>query len=637
MAGPSLDVKFTSKQTRALKSEATEILYGGAAGGGKSFFMRVLACILCGLVPGLQVYLFRRIREDLVKNHMEGPRSFPVLLAAFVVARMVTIVEDEIRFWNGSKIFLCHCKDEKDKLKYLGAEIHVLLMDELTTFTESMYRFLRNRVRAPGLVIPPSAILIAATFGIKLREKIPLIICGSNPGGIGHQWVKQAFVDSARPFEVRQMSDEEGGMLRAYIPAKLEDNPQLMVDDPGYEKRLMGLGSKELVKAYRHGDWNIVAGAYLDNIREDKHKLPGFTPPKHWTRFRSMDWGSAKPFSVGWWVIAEAEWVKFRDGSERMLPAGALVRYREWYGVKRDEDGRPKPDQGLRLTAEAVGRGIMEREAGEKIDEQLSVADPAMWKEDGGPSVAEKMLKCDPKRPNEMIGPRFKPADNTRVVGWQQVHARLQFEGMEFEQPMLYVTEDCQDWWRTVPALQHDETKPEDIDTRQEDHCFAAGTMVSTSGGMVAIDMLPESGVVDTPCGPMAYRSARMTRRDATVVRLEFDDGSSVVCTPDHRFSVAGEWRHACDLLGVEVDCITKRLRCVGVSDAGSADVYCLTVPGVGAFNLANGAVVSNCGDDSRYACQSRPISRVPKPRQITGPKPWTLDWVMQQGNRKAE
>jgi len=508
MAAPTFDVHFTAKQSDALRSPANEILYGGAAGGGKSFFMRCLACILCGLIPGLQVYLFRRVHEDLHKNHMEGPKSFPVLLGPFIASGWVKVVEAEIRFWNGAKIYLCHCQHEKDVAKYQGAEIHVLLIDELTHFSETIYRFLRNRVRAPGLVIPDGALsMFLAKFGVDLRTKIPLILCGSNPGSVGHQWVKAAFVDGAQPFEIRQMGDEEGGMLRQYIPAKLEDNPTLMRDDPGYEKRLLGLGNKELVKAMRHGDWNIVAGAFFDILSEERHKLPAFTPPKHWTRFRSMDWGSAKPFSVGWWVIAEAEWVKFPDGKERMLPAGALVRYREWYGAAKDDSGRSKPDTGLRLSAEAVGRGIMEREAGEKVDENLSAADPAMWKEDGGPSIAERMRKCDPKQPTEFVGPRFRPADNTRVTGWQQMYDRLKWADMDHGQPMLYATADCVDWWRTVPAVMHDEAKPEDVDTRMEDHA----------------------------------------------------------------------------------------------------------------------------ADESRYACMARPVSRVAKPRKLTGPKPFTLAWLEAQ------
>jgi hypothetical protein len=127
---------------------------------------------------------------------------------------------------------------------------------------------------------------------------------------------------------------------------------------------------------------------------------------------------------------------------------------------------RPQPSRtGLRLSSEAVARGILEREAGEKIDETLSVADPSLWKEDGGPSHAERMLKCDPKRPNAIVGPRFKPADNQRVNGWQQMYDRLKWQEMDTAQPMLYVTENCTDWWRTVPALMHDEHRHEDVDT----------------------------------------------------------------------------------------------------------------------------------------------------------------------------
>lgn len=501
----AFDVEFTAKQSLALQSEATEILYGGAAGGGKSYFMRALAIILCGLIPGLNVYLFRRIYEDLIKNHVEGTGGFRVMLAPLVESGHVKIIDDEIRFWNGSRIFLCHCQLEKHRFKYQGAEIHVLLVDEATMFTEVIYRFLRGRMRAPNLAIPQWAIdFFKEKFGVDLPAKIPLALLGSNPGNIGHSWVKRAFIDDGGEYKIRRMPKSEGGMLRQFIPARLEDNPHIDTDE--YEGKLAGLGTKELVRAMRHGDWSIVAGAFFDNLNEDKHKIPSFTPPTHWTRFRSLDWGSARPFSVGWWCVAESEWVKFKDGQERMLPKGAIVRYREWYGVKRDDAGQIKPNEGVRLSAEALGRGIKERERGENIDESMSRADPSMWKEDGGPSNAESMLKALPNNG----GPRFTPADNTRVTGWQQMYSRLSYEDVDDGEPLLLVTEDCTEWWRTVPPLQHDENKPEDINSDMEDHA----------------------------------------------------------------------------------------------------------------------------GDDTRYACMARPISRVPKPRAIGGPKPWTMDWILAQKSR---
>jgi hypothetical protein len=467
---PTFNFEPTPKQWDALHSQANEILYGGAAGGGKSHFMRAIAILLCMLIPGIQVYLFRRLSDDLDKNHMEGPSGFRQMLADLVTSGHVRIVEREVRFWNGAKIFLCHCQYEKDRFKYQGPEFHVLLIDELTHFTEKIYRYLRGRCRAPGLVIPQYALdFFQQQFGVDLRAKIPLIVCGSNPGGEGHEFVKRTFIDGASPLQIRRMAKNEGGKLRQYIPARMDDNPHL--DQEDYSGVLEGLGTPELVRAMRDGDWDVIAGAFFNCISRAKHMLPGFTPPAHWTRFRSMDWGSAKPFSVGWWCVAESgEWVKMRDGTERMFPHGALIRYREWYGVKKDESGQSKPDEGLRLSAQAVGRGIKDREVGETIDETLSVADPSCWKEDGGPSNAEGMLRCDPKRPAENVGPRFRPADNTRATGWQQMYSRLEWEDVDDGEPMLFVTEDCQDWWRTVPALQHDENKREDVNTKMEDH-----------------------------------------------------------------------------------------------------------------------------------------------------------------------
>ena len=142
----------------------------------------------------------------LVKNHMEGPKGFRAMLAGWVLCGFVKIVDDEIRFWNGSKIYLCHCKDEKDIYKYQGAEIHVLLIDELTHFTESMYRFLRNRVRMVGLDLP-----------VEYAGLFPRIFCSANPGNIGHLWVKTTFV-ALGPFAIVQTEASEGGMRRQVHP-----------------------------------------------------------------------------------------------------------------------------------------------------------------------------------------------------------------------------------------------------------------------------------------------------------------------------------------------------------------------------------------------------------------------------------
>lgn len=138
---PVLEIGLHDKQSEAFFSTANEILYGGAAGGGKSHLMRVAAINWCCEIKGLQVYLFRRVSEDLYKNHMEGSGGFLSLLANWIGLGLCSYnaSKNVVIFWNGSKIWLCHCQHEKDKFKYQGAEIHVLMIDELTHFSESIY------------------------------------------------------------------------------------------------------------------------------------------------------------------------------------------------------------------------------------------------------------------------------------------------------------------------------------------------------------------------------------------------------------------------------------------------------------------------------------------------------------------
>jgi len=442
-----LNLELHQKQAIAFDTAATEVLYGGAAGGGKSHLMRVAAITWCAAIPGLQVYLFRRIRDDLVKNHMEGPKGFRSMLAGWTQCGFVRIVDDEIRFWNGSKIYLCHCKDEKDIYKYQGAEIHVLLVDELTHFTESMYRFLRNRVRMVGVTVPAA-----------YANKFPRILAGANPGNVGHLWVKSTFVE-AGSYEVKRMEPEEGGMLRQFIPALLEDNPSMGADDPGYENRLHGLGSKALVEAMRYGNWDIVEGAFFDCWDPRRHIIRPFAVPDGWLRFMSGDWGSAKPFSFGWWaVVSDHHRVENTIRDSLVLPRGCMVRYREWYGAT-------KPNTGLKMHADKVARGLVEREANDTAKLTYRVLDPAAFAEDGGESIAMAMAR-------EKMS--FRPADNARVQGrgamggWDQMRGRM--VGDDDGRPMIVTFSTCIDSIRTIPALQHDDARPEDVDTDGEDH-----------------------------------------------------------------------------------------------------------------------------------------------------------------------
>lgn len=433
-----MELRLEPKQGVAFSTEATEVLFGGAAGGGKSYLLRVSLIRWCMEVGGIQVYLFRRTLPDLRDNHLRGPTSFHVLLAQLVESGHVKYrsVENEFEFWNGSILHLCYCDSENDVEKYRGAEIHVLGLDELTHFTEYQYRFLRSRVRRAGLNVPE-----------KYLKKLPRVEAASNPGSIGHAWVKRTFISPKQHGEVWRVVSEEGGMLRQFIPAKLSDNPYLTKDDPEYADRLRGLGTDNLVRAMLDGDWDIIAGQAFEKLRRDVHCIEPFEPPEDWMRFGSFDWGSTRPYSFGLWTVANGN--ALPDG--RVYRRGAMIRFNEVYGWNG------KPNEGQRKEAGDVADLLKSRIGNRKLS--YIAADPAMWKVDGGPSIAETFLKR---------GLVMRKADNSRIVGYVQVRQRI--AGDE-DGHMLYATRNCHDgFWRTMPDIVMDDKYSEDIDTDQEDH-----------------------------------------------------------------------------------------------------------------------------------------------------------------------
>lgn len=415
-----VNLKLNDKQRVAFYSPATEVLFGGSAGPGKSLFLRISGIRWCEEVPGIQVYLFRRQFPDLRDNHLRGPTSYHALLADRLMSGVVKYNKQENEFvWvkTGSRIKLCHCQYEDDVFNYQGAEIHVLQMDELTHFTEFQYRFLRGRVRCVGLKIPE-----------KYKEKLPRIECGSNPGNIGHSWVKKAFIRS--PFEIYKTEKEEGGLLRQFIPARLQDNPQLLIDDPQYEQRLDGLGSPTLVKAMKEGDWDVFSGQYFEDWRREIHVLPRNTVIEpHWTIFGGYDHGYNHPYVFGVYAV---------DGD------GDVIKFAECGGRGR------KPDQ------------IFEdmRAVYPRVTEITIHAGHDCWspQRDGGPSICEQFYKMNLK---------LVQANIDRVHGWSQVRSYLDWRkdeaGNIIKRPKFYITENC---WRTInqlPALIRNDKKVEDV------------------------------------------------------------------------------------------------------------------------------------------------------------------------------
>lgn len=439
------------KQRMALTSEADEILYGGAAGPGKSHLLRLTAIAYCSAIPEIQVYLFRRLQPDLAKNHLEGPTGFRAMLATLEAAGKVKINDhlNVIKFANGAKIHLSHCQHEKDKYKYQGPEIHVLLIDELTHFSESIYRYLRARVRAPeSLKIPDW-----------FKFPVPRVMSGTNPGNVGHNWVRRTFVKPRPAMEVWRTPEDEGGMLRQFIPGFLHENPFL---DQSYAKQLAGLGDPETVKAMLKGDWDIVAGGMIDDLWDEAiHVIPNFRPPKSWSVRRSFDWGSSRPFSVGWWAEANGESVMI-DGRERHFAPGTKIRLFEWYGAD------PKRENtGLKMLAKDIAKKIVEIEAALPFKVDPGPADSAIFATENGMCIADDMAT------EGVYWVKADKSPGSRVNGAEKVRSMLKASlSYPMEDPGLFVTEACRDFISIIPVLPRDDKKTDDVDTDAEDHIW---------------------------------------------------------------------------------------------------------------------------------------------------------------------
>ncbi len=464
-----LNFDLHPKQGDVYVSLATEILFGGGAGGGKSHLKRAAAIIWCLEIPGLQIYLFRRTFPDLWKNHMEGPTSFPVMLTPFIKFGLskINYTLNKISFPTmGSAIHLCHCQYEKDRWQYQGAEMHVLMIDEITHFTDKIYRFLRSRVRMAETVksaLPPN-----------YRSCFPRVVASGNPGGVGHNWVKSGWIDLLRPYEICSMPKKEGGMRRQFIPSLLEDNPSLDPDE--YEGQLEGIGDDALVKAMRHGDWDIVAGGAIDDVWEPAiHVIDPFKIPDTWYIDRTFDWGSSKPFAVLWWAESDGSEVEVStnvyreresgDGTvRRTFPPGTLFLIYEYYGW----NGRP--NEGIKLADSEIAKQILliDDIIGDRV--YSGAADTTIFDVDNNGRAIVKEY--------ELQGVYWEKANKnpgSRTAGLQILRAKLRASLQKpMEEPGIFIFSHCHQFKRTIPVLPRDERRVDDVDTDSEDHIFDA-------------------------------------------------------------------------------------------------------------------------------------------------------------------
>jgi hypothetical protein len=239
----------------------------------------------------------------------------------------------------------------------------------------------------------------------------------------------------------------------------------------------MSLGNAQLVKAWRYGDWNVTFGGAFDDLwRPDRHVLKPFAFPPGFTFRRSFDWGSAAPSCLQMWAISDGTPIRAMGGF--VFPRGSMILFGEWYTVAKDANGTVKPNVGLRLTNQALGKGIAERSKGRAWNG--CVADPSIYAEPGRESLYEDMRR-GAREVNEPLA--FTPANNDRVAGWQRMRDMLENAAEDVpEKKGLWVFENCIHFLRTVPTLQRDESRPDDVDTDQEDHSGDAARYSCMSG-----------------------------------------------------------------------------------------------------------------------------------------------------------
>ena len=427
------------RQAEFLRRGEGEALYGGAAGGGKSDAL-VIEALRQVHIPHYRGLILRKTYPqltDLVDKSMNYyQRAFPE--AQYNASAHMWV------FPSGAKIYFGSMQYTKDRTNYQGKAYDFIGFDELTHFEWEEYSYMLSRNRPSG---PGTRVYIRAT---------------TNPGGVGHSWVRERFITPAPPgtpileeqtVQLPDGSTKKYTRSRVFIPSTVFDNPALLANDPEYLARLASLPEAEK-QALLYGSWDSFSGQVFTEWRNDPahyedqrwtHVIKPFQIPAHWQIWRGYDFGFSKPFSVGWYAVDEE---------------GRIYRIKELYGCT----GRP--NEGLKIDPVEQARRIRDAEQqdpllrGRRI---WGVADPAIFDESRGESIAAMMERS----PHFL---HWNPGDHTRLAGKMQLHYRLAFR--EDGRPMLQVFETCKHFIRTIPSLVYDESNVEDIDTRQEDHIY---------------------------------------------------------------------------------------------------------------------------------------------------------------------
>ena len=390
-----MEYQVTRKQMAFLKADADEVLFGGAAGGGKSHAQVLDALVYALRYPGSKQLILRRTFPELDKSLIRLARElYPAGMYEY------NATKHGMRFLNGSLLDFGYCDNQSDVYKYQSAEYDVIRFDELTHFTEEMYIYLISRCR-----------------GVNGYPK--QIKSTTNPGGVGHAFVKARFVDAMPAGELYR--DDLG--TRLYIPARVTDNVFLMAQDPGYIKRLERLNENDK-RALLHGDWDVFEGQYFTEFDRRVHVVAPFPIPAHWKKYFAMDYGL--DMLAGYFIAVD--------------PQGKAYVFRELY-------------QSNLIVSQAIDLILAQ---GIAVD--AYIAPPDLWnrKSDTGRSTAELFA---------LRGIPLVRADNDRVQGWLDLreYLRVRTDEQGRRTANLLVFDTCVNLIRTLPAVQYDRNNRNDV------------------------------------------------------------------------------------------------------------------------------------------------------------------------------
>ena len=349
-------------QTDFLAADEKDVLYGGAAGGGKSYAMLVDPLRYAHRKAHRALILRRsmpELREMIDKSRELYPQAFP--------GAKFREVEKLWNFPSGAKIEFGFLERDADVYRYQGQAYSWIGFDEITHLpTEFSWNYLASRLRTTD------------------PEIKTYLRCTANPGGVGSQWVKRRYIDSNEPNKSFLGTD---GLTRKFIPAKLADNPYLS-EDGVYEQMLNSLPPIQR-RQLLEGNWDVAEGAAFVEFDPKVHVIPPFQIPLVWERTKAVDYGYAAESCCLWGTI---------DVNDN-----TLIIYRELY------------KKGL--TGEELGSIITDMEMVDPFSVN-GVLDTAAWARTGttGPTVGESLLRA---------GHKLRRADKNRVQGKIQMHEYL--------------------------------------------------------------------------------------------------------------------------------------------------------------------------------------------------------------------